>query len=225
VTATTIPGVEERLESARAKISEIDGEAHWRARRRLAARLLIQRSRVVCGFKKPDEPYFHWASLVEDYEALVEVLDVIAARYRRFRGRVASMASGGMTFGPALQLRIGCNGIILQPEDKVPEPKVRSGSYDMEYASGNEMAFNERALEGLNGPSDRLVILADDAIRTAGTACAAVKLLQGAGLRVLEVVTLFRIGDEGQSALSQVNVPVFSLVETTRERMLELCGS
>lgn len=115
------------------------------------------------------------------------------------------MEARGFIFGPPIALAIGAKFVPLRKPKKLPG-KVIAEEYTLEYGTDCiEMHV------GAVASGDRALIV-DDLIATGGTLCAAVRLLERVGARVVECACVIEIPElKGRERLGEK--ALFILVE------------
>jgi adenine phosphoribosyltransferase len=120
--------------------------------------------------------------------------------------RVAGIESRGFIIAAALAYPLGAGFVPLRKKGKLPAPTV-GRDYELEYGVDRiEMHVDAIA-------RDERVLLVDDLIATGGTACAAARLIQDAGGRIVDccfVIELPELG--GRKRLEALGHSVHALV-------------
>ncbi|GFP92023.1 adenine phosphoribosyltransferase 5 [Phtheirospermum japonicum] len=119
-------------------------------------------------------------TLVSNHKAFKHAVDIFVDRYRDMGiSVVAGIESRGFIFAPPIALAIGAKFIPLRKPGKLPG-EVISEAYELEY--GNDcLEMHVGALE----QGERVLVI-DDLVATGGTLCAAIRLLERQGAKVVE---------------------------------------
>jgi len=160
----------------------------------------------------PDDPrpgvmFRDITTLLKDREGFRATVDALARRYEGWRiDKVAGIESRGFIVGAALAARLGAGFVALRKRGKLPAATV-GHEYELEYGVDRiEMHVDAIA-------ADERILLADDLIATGGTAAAAIRLIEGAGARVVECCFVIDLPDlGGRQRLESLGHAVFALV-------------
>lgn len=147
-------------------------------------------------------------TLLKDREGFGATIDALVRRYEGRRiDKVAGIESRGFIVGAALAARLGAGFVALRKRGKLPAATV-GHEYELEYGVDRiEMHVDAIA-------ADERILLADDLIATGGTAAAAIRLIEGAGARVVECCFVIDLPDlGGRQRLESLGHAVFALVE------------
>jgi adenine phosphoribosyltransferase len=163
--------------------------------------------RTIPHYPKPGVMFRDITTLLKDAHGFRHAVDELAARYRdRGIDRVAAIESRGFIIGAPLAYAIGAGFVPLRKRGKLPAETL-GHDYELEYGADRiEMHVDAVA------PGDA-VLVADDLIATGGTAEAAMKLVEGAGGRVVEccfVIDLPALG--GRARLEALGYAVHALM-------------
>ena len=164
--------------------------------------------RTVPDYPKPGVMFRDITTLLKDREGFRATIDALARRYEGRRiDKVAGIESRGFIVGAALAARLGAGFVPLRKRGKLPAATV-GHEYELEYGVDRiEMHVDAVA------PDER-VLLADDLVATGGTAAAAIRLIEGAGARIVECCFVIDLPDlGGRARLAALGHPVFALVE------------
>jgi adenine phosphoribosyltransferase len=163
--------------------------------------------RTVPDYPKPGVMFRDITTLLKDREGFRATLDALARRYEGRRiDKVAGIESRGFIIGAALAARLGAGFVALRKRGKLPAATV-GHEYELEYGVDRiEMHVDAIA-------ADERILLADDLIATGGTAAAAIRLIEGAGARVVECCFVIDLPDlGGRKRLEGLGHAVFALV-------------
>jgi len=100
---------------------------------------------------------------------------------------IAGIESRGFLFGMLLANRLNIPFIPIRKSGKLPYHKV-SQSYSLEYGTAT-IEMHVDAVE-----PDMEILIHDDLLATAGTACAAAELIKGQGAKVVGFAFLIELG-------------------------------
>ncbi|KAJ0962054.1 hypothetical protein J5N97_029882 [Dioscorea zingiberensis] len=143
--------------------------------------------RVVPNFPKPGIMFQDITTLLLNPKAFRNVVELFVDRYiDKGISVVAGVEARGFIFGAPIALAIGAKFIPLRKPRKLPG-EVISEKYDLEYGTDClEMHI------GAVQPEDRALVV-DDLIATGGTLCAAINLLERAGVEVVECACVIKL--------------------------------
>jgi adenine phosphoribosyltransferase len=164
--------------------------------------------RTVPDYPKPGVMFRDITTLLKDREGFRATVDALARRYEGRRiDKVAGIESRGFIIGAALAARLGAGFVALRKRGKLPAATV-GHEYELEYGVDRiEMHVDAIA-------ADERILLADDLVATGGTAAAAIRLIEGAGARVVECCFVIDLPDlGGRRRLEGLGHAVFALVE------------
>ena len=142
-----------------------------------------------------------------DYELCSDIVYYIADQSLPFGlDAVVAIESRGFLFGAQIAQRLKIPFIPIRKEGKLPADTV-SQSYDLEYGT----SVIEMHKEDL--PKGSKVMIHDDLLATAGTACAAAELVNAVGSRVNAFSFLTSLDAlQGEQKLEQYAENIISLV-------------
>jgi adenine phosphoribosyltransferase len=164
--------------------------------------------RTVPDYPKPGVMFRDITTLLKDRAGFGATIDALARRYEGRRiDKVAGIESRGFIIGAALAARLGAGFVALRKRGKLPAATV-GHEYELEYGVDRiEMHVDAIA-------ADERILLADDLIATGGTAATAIRLIEGAGARVVECCFVIDLPDlGGRQRLKSLGHAVFALVE------------
>ncbi len=146
-------------------------------------------------------------TLLKDAAGLRAAVDALAARHRGAPiDLVAGIESRGFIVAAPLAYALGAGFVPLRKAGKLPAATV-GHDYALEYGT-DRIEMHVDAVQ----PGQR-VLLADDLIATGGTAEAAVRLIEGAGGRIVGCCFIIALPDLGGSArLAALGHPMHALV-------------
>jgi adenine phosphoribosyltransferase len=163
--------------------------------------------RTIPDYPKPGVMFRDITTLLKDPAGFGLTIGALAGRYRGRRvDKVAGIESRGFIVGAPLAHQLGAGFVPLRKRGKLPAATV-GHDYALEYGTDRiEMHVDAIA-------AGEQVLLVDDLIATGGTAEAAVRLIEGAGARVLECCFVIELPDlGGRKRLEALEHPVFALV-------------
>ena len=148
--------------------------------------------------------------LLGDAAALRYAVDAMFAHYFGEQiDVVVSAEARGFIFGPAVAYHLGAGFAAVRKPGKLPY-KTRQLTYAIEYGT-DTLAIHEDALQ----PGNR-VLLVDDLLATGGTMCAAGKLCESLGAKVMGAGFIIELTFlKGREKLKPYDV--FSLVQYDSE--------
>lgn len=164
--------------------------------------------RTVPDYPKPGVMFRDITTLLKDPAGFGLTIGALAGRYRGRRvDKVAGIESRGFIVGAPLAHQLGAGFVPLRKRGKLPA-ETAGHDYALEYGADRiEMHVDAIA-------AGEQILLADDLIATGGTAEAAVRLIEGAGARVVECCFVIELPDlGGRKRLEGLGHPVFALVE------------
>ncbi|XP_066379684.1 adenine phosphoribosyltransferase 1 [Miscanthus floridulus] len=162
--------------------------------------------RVIPDFPKPGIMFQDITTLLLDPKAFRDTIDLFVERYKDQRITVvAGVEARGFIFGPPIALAIGAKFVPLRKPKKLPG-EVISEEYSLEYGT-DKIEMHVGAVQA----NDRALVV-DDLIATGGTLCAAVKLIERVGAKVVECACVIELPElKGRDKLG--DRPIFVLVE------------
>ncbi|XP_066358598.1 adenine phosphoribosyltransferase 1-like [Miscanthus floridulus] len=162
--------------------------------------------RVIPDFPKPGIMFQDITTLLLDPKAFRDTIDLFVERYKdQGITVVAGVEARGFIFGPPIALAIGAKFVPLRKPKKLPG-EVISEEYSLEYGT-DKIEMHVGAVQ-----ANDLALVVDDLIATGGTLCAAVKLIERVGAKVVECACVIELPElKGRDKLG--DKPVFVLVE------------
>ena len=164
--------------------------------------------RTIPDYPQPGVMFRDVTTLLKDPTGFRLTIGELAGRYRGRRvDKVAGIESRGFIVGAPLAHQLGAGFVPLRKRGKLPAETV-GHDYELEYGVDRiEMHVDAIA-------AGEEVLLVDDLIATGGTAEAAVRLIEGAGARVVECCFVIALPDlGGRKRLEGRGHRVFALVE------------
>ncbi|CAN6450274.1 unnamed protein product [Victoria cruziana] len=162
--------------------------------------------RVIPNFPKPGIKFQDITTLLLNPQAFRDTVDLFVDRYKNQNiSVVAGVEARGFIFGPPIALAIGAKFVPLRKPKKLPG-EVISEEYTLEYGT-DTMEMHVGAVHA----GERAIII-DDLIATGGTLCAAIKLLERVGAKVVECACVIELPElKGRERLE--GKPLFILIE------------
>jgi adenine phosphoribosyltransferase len=163
--------------------------------------------RTIPHYPKPGVMFRDITTLLKDPVGFRLAIGELAGRYRGRRiDKVAGIESRGFIVGAALAYPLGAGFVPLRKRGRLPAKTV-GHDYELEYGADRIEMHVDAIAEG------EQILLADDLIATGGTAEAAVKLIEGAGGRIVECCFVIELPDlGGRRRLEGLGQNTFALV-------------
>lgn len=134
--------------------------------------------RDVPDFPKPGILFKDITPIVQDYAALKEVVDKLAAWGKTKKiDAVVGIEARGFIFGAPVALALGVGFVPLRKLGKLPYNRVAE-EYALEYGTNTVEMHSDSLVPGQS------VIIIDDLLATGGTAAAAARLVERLGGKV-----------------------------------------
>ena len=131
--------------------------------------------RNVPDFPRKGILFYDITTLLKDKRAFKEVIDILAARYRRQSiDLVLGVESRGFIFAPTLAYHLGAGFVPVRKPGKLPAETVKA-SYDLEYGQ-DTLEIHRDAIQ-----KRQRVLVVDDLLATGGTAAAVIQLIRQLG--------------------------------------------
>ncbi|KAF0906655.1 hypothetical protein E2562_012233 [Oryza meyeriana var. granulata] len=170
--------------------------------------------RVVPNFPKPGIMFQDITTLLLNPRVFKDTIDLFVERYTgKGISIVAGVEARGFIFGPPIALAIGAKFIPLRKPNKLPvhaytrSGEVISEEYVLEYGA-DCLEMHVGAVQ----PGERALVV-DDLVATGGTLCAAIALLERAGVEVVECACVIELPElKGRERLK--GKPLYILVES-----------
>jgi adenine phosphoribosyltransferase len=132
---------------------------------------LAEKVRVIPDFPKPGISFKDITPLMQDAEALREVIDVVVERFRDAGiNQVIGIESRGFIFGAAIAYALGAGFVPVRKAGKLPAP-THACEYALEYGT-DVLEIHRDAVK----PGERVLVV-DDVLATGGTAKAVLELV------------------------------------------------
>jgi adenine phosphoribosyltransferase len=169
-----------------------------------------QAIRRIPDFPKKGIVFRDITTLWKDQALLTKAVDMIYEHYKGKKvDKVLGVEARGFVFGVLLAERFGVGFIPARKLGKLPYEKIVE-RYQLEY-SADGLEMHRDSVD----PGDRVLIV-DDLIATAGTAVAAVKLVESLGGKVVGLAFVVELSFlNGRDKLSKYDV--FSIVRFATE--------
>ena len=157
--------------------------------------------RSIPDFPEPGIIFRDVTSILQDADGLQLAIDSIQEKIKDVDVDViAGTESRGFIFGVPVAYNLHKPFVPIRKKGKLPCETI-SQDYDLEYGSA-EIEIHKRSIK----PGDKVVIV-DDLMATGGTAEAMIKLIEGLGGEVVEVLCLIELmGLKGREKLKGYKV-------------------
>jgi len=167
--------------------------------------------RKVPDFPKPGILFYDLTGILMNPPVYQECLQALKEQVVQLKGNaLAAIEARGFLFASPLAFQLGLPLILVRKKGKLPG-KTISQTFDLEYGTDTIEVHREDVR-----PEFR-VVLVDDLIATGGTLKAAVSLLEGAGSKVVGVVSV--VGLPFLKFREKLgNLPVHTLIEYHTEK-------
>jgi adenine phosphoribosyltransferase len=164
--------------------------------------------RTIPDYPKEGIQFRDITTLLNNAEGLRTCVDQIADRYRDQKiDHVVGIEARGFIFGTAVAYKLGVGFVPLRKPGKLPGSTM-GVDYKLEYGE-DRIEMHDDAIE----KGDRILLM-DDLIATGGTAEAAVKLIEGAGGKIIECCFVIDLPDlGGAERIRKLGHESFSLCE------------
>src|SRR5207247_8122484 len=131
--------------------------------------------RNVPDFPRKGILFYDITTLLKDKRAFKEVIDILAARYRRQSiDLVLGVESRGFIFAPTLAYHLGAGFVPVRKPGKLPAETVKA-SYDLEYGQ-DTLEIHRDAIQ-----KRQRVLVVDDLLATGGTPASVIQLIRQLG--------------------------------------------
>ncbi|MBI2911677.1 MAG: adenine phosphoribosyltransferase [Chloroflexi bacterium] len=149
---------------------------------------LAQMIRDVPDFPQPGIVFKDITPLLADPQALQQVVEELAARYKGLRpDLVAAVESRGFIFGAPLAYRLGAGLVPVRKGGRLPWESI-GAEYSLEYGTARLEVHTDAIAPG------QRVLVVDDLLATGGTARATAQLVEQLGGKVLGFAFLVELG-------------------------------
>ena len=157
--------------------------------------------RSIPDFPEPGIIFRDVTSILQDAEGLHLAIDLMQEKLKDVEfDVVVGPESRGFIFGMPIAYNLQKAFVPIRKKGKLP-CETASIKYDLEYGSA-EIEIHKRSIK----PGDKVVIV-DDLMATGGTAEAMIKLIEGLGGEVVEVLCLIELmGLKGREKLKGYKV-------------------
>ena len=157
--------------------------------------------RSIPDFPEPGIIFRDVTSILQDADGLQLAIDSIQEKLKDVDvDVVVGTESRGFIFGMPIAYNLHKPFVPVRKKGKLPCATI-SASYDLEYGKA-EIEIHKRSIK----PGDKVVIV-DDLMATGGTAEAMIKLIEGLGGEVVEVLCLIELmGLKGREKLKGYKV-------------------
>ena len=144
-------------------------------------------------------------TLLQDGEAFKHACNELYNRYKDMKiDVIVGIESRGFIFGAVLAYKMGVGFVPIRKPGKLPN-KTISAEFEKEYGK-DKMEIHEDAIK-----KGQKVLLIDDLLATAGTAGAAIQLIEKLGGEIIEIAFIIDLPDlKGKDKLKDYKV--FSLM-------------
>lgn len=162
--------------------------------------------RTIPNWPKPGIMFRDITSLIENPEAFNQCIEIFKEQYQNKEiTKIAAIESRGFIFGAALARELKLPLVLIRKKGKLPGETI-SQKYELEYGT-DQIEIHKNAInEGDN------VLVIDDLIATGGTICAACKLVEKLGGKVVSVAFVIGLPElKGKEKLQGYDI--FTLVE------------
>jgi adenine phosphoribosyltransferase len=168
--------------------------------------------RTIADFPKKGIMFRDITTLLQDKQGLKDVISELVKRYKNSNiDVVAGIEARGFILGGTLAYKLGVGFVPLRKKGKLPY-KTESITYNLEYGQDTIELHVDSIKKGDN------VLLVDDLIATAGTACASADLITRIGGKIFECVFIVELPDlKGKEKLEERGYKMFSLVKFSGE--------
>jgi len=166
--------------------------------------------RTVPNWPKDGIMFRDITTLLKDPQGFKETIDLLYNRYKDKKiDKVIGIESRGFIFGAPLAYLLGCGFVPVRKPGKLPA-ECEFEEYTLEYGKDKIEIHKDSIEKGEN------VLIVDDLIATAGTACAARKLVKKLGGNLIECTFIVELVDlKGRDKLK--GEKIFSIVEFAGE--------
>lgn len=117
---------------------------------------------------------------------------------------IAAIESRGYLFGAPLAYKMGAGLVLIRKPGKLPAEVLRE-EYSLEYGADALEMHKDAVINFKN------VLIVDDLLATGGTAKAAIRLVQKAGVNVAGCLFLLEL--TSLSSTADISTPIYSLIK------------
>ncbi|MDR2519590.1 MAG: adenine phosphoribosyltransferase [Eubacteriaceae bacterium] len=155
--------------------------------------------RVIEGFPIEGISYKDITTLIKDGDAFRAAVDEMASFIDGEADAIAGPEARGFIFGTALAYKLGIGFVPIRKPGKLPSSTVRY-EYTLEYGTDALEIHTDSFAPGAK------VVLVDDLLATGGTLLACAKLVELAGGKVLNIISLIELTElKGRDLLTRYN--------------------
>ena len=148
---------------------------------------LLQKIRSVPDFPKKGIVFRDITTLLQDGEALRQVVDMFYDRYKGLKvDKLVSVEARGFILGAALAYKLGAGFVPMRKPGKLPAATL-SQEYALEYGTDSIEIHKESI-----SPGERILVH-DDLLATGGTMLAACKLVERLGGNIVGLSFLIEL--------------------------------
>ena len=148
---------------------------------------LVNYIRDIPDFPKKGILYKDISPLLQNKKAFSYTIEQFYIRHKNNKiDKIIGIEARGFIFGAALANELGCAFIPIRKPNKLPY-KTFKQKYSLEYGT-DTVEIHKDAIE-----NDDHILLIDDVLATAGTACAAIDLLENFNCNLLECLFLLEL--------------------------------
>ncbi|MGZ6254930.1 MAG: adenine phosphoribosyltransferase [Candidatus Chromulinivorax sp.] len=156
-------------------------------------------------FPKKGITFANFLPIVQDGNSFSTLIDLLAERYAdKNIDAIAGLESRGFILAAALATKLGLPFIAIRKPGKLPGA-VHAVTYQKEYG------FDTLVIAQDSIKKDQRVLIIDDLIATGGSARAAIKLVELAGGKPIEFVSILKIAELEEQAV--LPIPMFNLID------------
>lgn len=147
--------------------------------------------RTIPNYPRPGVLFRDITTLLSNADGFRRTIGELAGRYVGHQvQKVAGIEARGFILGGAIAERLGAGFVPVRKKGKLPG-QVMGHDYQLEYGT-DRVEIHVDAIE-----KGETVLLVDDLIATGGTACAAIKLIEALGGRIVETCFVIDLPDLG----------------------------
>ena len=163
--------------------------------------------RTIPHFPKQGIMFRDITTLLQHPGAFKKTCDALYHRYKDKKiDVVVGIESRGFVFGAVLAYMLGVGFVPVRKPGKLPH-KVIHEEYELEYGKDAVEMHADAITKG------QKVLIVDDLIATGGTVCAAIKLVERLGGKVVECCFVVELPElKGKEKLDRLGYKMFSLV-------------
>jgi adenine phosphoribosyltransferase len=176
------------------------------AKKKESKDLIKESIRTISHFPKQGIMFRDITTLLQDSKVFKKTCD---AFYKRYKDKkidvVVGIESRGFIFGAVLAYKLGVGFVPVRKPGKLPYKTIKE-EYELEYGK-NTVEIHEDAIK-----KGQRVLIVDDLVATAGTALAAIRLVERLGGKVVECCFVVELPElKGREKLQ--GYTIFNLVD------------